>query len=341
MKKAKMTNRAVFLDRDDTLIEDPGYINDPGQVKLLEGVPKALKELRKMNFKLVIVSNQSGVARGIVTEEVLGKIHKKLEKLLANEGAYIDEIYYSPYHPEGAVEKYRKKSNCRKPEPGMLLQASEEMDIDLENSWIIGDSGRDIEAGKKVGCKTILLDPVTHEKKIVTDGEKPDYRAVNIIEAVNIIKHKERVAKNSHVRSEQLNKTTKKSESKAETETEKLKEKPVFENKNKNENEKQKTDVENNSLQENTNDPASYPEQKVFMQNILDQLKEKEQEKERFQEFSLLRLIAGIAQAFAIFCLILTVFKLTAADVNYNSVFATLGFAITLQMMSLTFYIMK
>ena len=100
-----MSNKAVFLDRDDTLIKDPGYINDPSQVKLLSGASEALVELKEMGYKRVIVTNQSGVARGIVTEGVLRKIHKRLQKLLEHEGASIEGVYYCPYHPDGVIEK--------------------------------------------------------------------------------------------------------------------------------------------------------------------------------------------------------------------------------------------
>ena len=128
-----MANKAVLLDRDDTLIEDPGYINHPSQVKLLDGVAESLAELRAMGYKLVVVSNQSGGARGIGTEQVLGEIHDRLKTLLAEKGAYLDAIYYCPYHPDGIVPKYRKESDLRKPGPGMILQAAQEMDLDLSH----------------------------------------------------------------------------------------------------------------------------------------------------------------------------------------------------------------
>ena len=124
-----MTDKAVFLDRDNTLIEDPGYINNPDQVKLLPGVPEALIELRKIGYKLIVITNQSAVARGIITEKILEKIHQKMKTLLAHAGAEIDKIYYCPYHPDGVVQKYRKESNLRKPGPGMILTAANEMNI--------------------------------------------------------------------------------------------------------------------------------------------------------------------------------------------------------------------
>ena len=183
-----MSNKAIFLDRDDTLIEDPGYINHPDQVKLLDGVAEALRELKEMGYKLVVASNQSGVARGIVTEEALNEIHDRLKQLLAEKGAFLDQIYYCPYHPDGIIPKYRKKSDWRKPNPGMLLAAADEMDIDLSQSWCIGNSSRDVEAGLRAGCKTILIDHSPYPKQSWPGESAPDYRAVNIKEAVNIIK---------------------------------------------------------------------------------------------------------------------------------------------------------
>ena len=181
-------NKAIFLDRDDTLIEDPGYINHPGQVKLLPDSAASLVQLKKLGYLLVIVSNQSAVARGIVTEEVLEQIHHRLKKLLADDGAYIDAIYYCPCHPEGVIPRYRRESDLRKPSPGMLLKAADELNIDLSISWMVGDSYRDIAAGVRAGCKTILIDnPARPAMKKPTDP-MPDRKAVNLREAANIIK---------------------------------------------------------------------------------------------------------------------------------------------------------
>lgn len=183
-----MGEKAVFLDRDNTLIEDPGYINDPKQVELLPAVADALIQLRKSGYKLVVVSNQSGVARGIVTEEVLGKIHQKMLDLLRSENAYIDRIYYCPYHPDGVIKKYTKESDMRKPSAGMLLLAAKEMDIDLEKSWVVGDSYRDVIAGKIAGCRTILINSPVHPPERKSSDPDPDRKVVNIKEAANVIR---------------------------------------------------------------------------------------------------------------------------------------------------------
>jgi D-glycero-D-manno-heptose 1,7-bisphosphate phosphatase len=152
-------NRAVFLDRDKTVIEDPGYINDPDLIHLLPRAGEAVKMLNAAGYLVVIVTNQSGVARGLVTEDRLTEIHQRLRDELGARGARVDAIYYCPFHPEGIIEKYTRVSEMRKPQPGMLLQAAGEMNIDLTQSWMIGDSAIDVEAGQRAGCRTIRLAP--------------------------------------------------------------------------------------------------------------------------------------------------------------------------------------
>lgn len=182
------THKAVFLDRDQTLIEDPGYINHPSQVRLLPGVAQALIQMRKTGYLLVVVSNQSGVARGLVTEEALEQIHHRLKKLLADEGAYLDAIYYCPFHPEGVIPKYRCESDLRKPNPGMLLQAARDLSIDLSQSWMIGDSYRDIEAGVRAGCRTILIESPLRRLQPAPTDPVPDYKTASLREAANLLR---------------------------------------------------------------------------------------------------------------------------------------------------------
>ncbi len=184
-----MANKAVFVDRDNTLIEDPGYISDPSLVRLLPGVELAIKSLSQQGFKVVVVTNQSGVARGLLTEEALGQIHQELRRQLGDHGANLDGIYFCPFHPEGTVEKYTCDSELRKPKPGMLLAAAKDLDIDLAASWMVGDSPRDIEAGQRAGCRTIRVrtqhDPASGEKS--DEDSQADYIVRNLVDAAKVI----------------------------------------------------------------------------------------------------------------------------------------------------------
>jgi D-glycero-D-manno-heptose 1,7-bisphosphate phosphatase len=175
---------AVFVDRDDTLIADPGYLRDPEQIRILPGVPDALKRLRDAGLAVVIVTNQSGVARGFLTEEELQTVHEHLQEQLAEKGAAVDAIYYCPFLDgrEAVVEKYRQDSEMRKPRPGMLMKAAADLRLDVSRSWMIGDSVRDIQAGRAAGCRTILLGGG------VTDPEaKPDHTMSNFPAAADFI----------------------------------------------------------------------------------------------------------------------------------------------------------
>ena len=152
-----MANKAVFLDRDHTIIDDPGYLSDPDAVRLLPGVTPAIKSLAQAGYKIVVVTNQSGIARGLLTEEALERVHAEMCRQLSADGAHLDAIYYCPYHVEGTVEQYAIESDLRKPKPGMMLRAAEELGLDLSASWMVGDGPGDVEAGQRAGCRTVRL----------------------------------------------------------------------------------------------------------------------------------------------------------------------------------------
>jgi D-glycero-D-manno-heptose 1,7-bisphosphate phosphatase len=154
-----MKRTAVFLDRDGTIIEDAGYVGDPQQVRLIRDAADTIRRFRQAGHLVVIVSNQSGVARGFFDEATMNEVHARVVSLLAARGADVDRAYYCPYldGPEATVEAYRRDSELRKPKPGMLLLAAQELDINLSRSWMIGDSPADVEAGYGAGCRTILL----------------------------------------------------------------------------------------------------------------------------------------------------------------------------------------
>ena len=180
-----MPGRCVFLDRDNTLIADPGYISRPEQVHLLPGVAAALRDLSAGGYRLVLVTNQSGIARGLLGVAELERIHAELRRQLEEQGASLDAIYYCPCHPEGTVAPYVRECIDRKPSPGMLVEAAADLDLDLNASWMVGDSGRDIEAGRRGGCQTILL---AAGKQGGQAGDcSPDHLAGNMMEAAGII----------------------------------------------------------------------------------------------------------------------------------------------------------
>jgi D-glycero-D-manno-heptose 1,7-bisphosphate phosphatase len=186
-----MAGKAVFLDRDNTVMEDPGYVSDPKVVKLLPGVELALKSLSQCGYKLVVVTNQSGIARGLLTEQTLDKIHAELRRQLSQRGAHLDAIYYCPFHPEGTIEEYARESDLRKPQPGMLQLAAKELDIDLSQSWMVGDSARDIEAGQRAGCKTIRVrSRADHHATPGLENDEDvqaDYTVRNLVDAARVI----------------------------------------------------------------------------------------------------------------------------------------------------------
>lgn len=310
-----MTNKAVFLDRDDTLIEDPGYINHPDQVKLLEGVTETLAELKKMGYKLIVVSNQSGIARGIFTEEMLAKVHERLEQILSHHGVTLDKIYYCPYHPEGAILKYRRESDWRKPQPGMLIAAAEELDIDLTESWLIGDSARDIDAGKSAGCKTILIQNAAHNRTIEPGATAPDYMAVNMKEVLNIIKQNNRT--NQKMETEQI-----------QTTPEKPKTEPLI-------------PFTTPPQRETPASQTAFPSrQEELLAEILDQLR-RNQRTEMFAEFSVTRLMAGIVQVLVLPCLLIGLWLLMSPNRRPESIVISLAFALVFQVMALTFFVMQ
>jgi D,D-heptose 1,7-bisphosphate phosphatase len=334
-----MADKAIFLDRDDTLIEDTGYINDPDQVKLLEGVPEVLLALKEMGYKLVVVSNQSAVARGIVTEEVLALIHKRLEQLLADEGASLDRIYYCPYHPEGAIPKYRRDSDMRKPNPGMLLEAGKDMDIDLAESWMVGNSYGDIEAGLRAGCKTILIDR-RGQRRIQPGAPGPDYRAVNLKEVVNIIKMHERYAHKEQVESPPA---VPPPAQPAPQPAPQIAEEPQSQPPQPLQPEQQEVPQQQPEPQSEQTVPQEAEEPlttEQLLHGILDQLKLLRRTS-MFGEFSTTRLIAGIIQGFVFFCLLVSVYFLMSPIEQYNLLLISLGFAILFQLMALTFYVMQ
>ena len=153
-----MSRRALFLDRDGTLIHPVHFPSRPAELRLYAHLGPALRALQGMGFLLVIITNQSGLARGYFTEADLDRMHACLRAELGRMDVRLDGIYYCPHHPEGSIPELAIACECRKPRPGLLLQAAEELDIDLARSWFVGDILDDVEAGNLAGCRTVLVD---------------------------------------------------------------------------------------------------------------------------------------------------------------------------------------
>ena len=153
--------RAIFLDRDGTINKYVGFLRDINEFELLPGVADAIRRINNSGYLTIVITNQPVIARGEVTLEELAEIHRKMETLLGAEGAYLDGIYYCPHHPKrgfvGECIEYKIECECRKPKPGMLLQASRDFNIDLSQSWMVGDGKHDVGAGKAAGCRTAYI----------------------------------------------------------------------------------------------------------------------------------------------------------------------------------------
>lgn len=160
-KNLKHKQKAIFLDRDGTINKYVGFLKNIDDFELIDGVTPAIRKINESGYLAIVVTNQPVIARGEVSFEKLEEIHNKMETLLGKEGAYLDAIYYCPHHPhkgyEGERPELKIDCNCRKPKPGMLLKAAEDFNIDLSQSWMIGDGENDVRAGINAGCKTVLL----------------------------------------------------------------------------------------------------------------------------------------------------------------------------------------
>lgn len=184
-------SRAVFLDKDGTLIPDIPYNVDPTKIKLYPDAGESLRRLREAGFLLIVVSNQAGVAQGRFSEDSLSAVWARLTDLLAPFGAEPDAYYYCPHHPGGFVKAYAKQCHCRKPEPGLLLQAAQAYTIDLKASWMLGDILNDIEAGNRAACRTILIDRGNETEWKINENRLPTARTHNLQTAVDFILNQE------------------------------------------------------------------------------------------------------------------------------------------------------
>jgi len=173
-----MSYKAVFLDRDGTIAKDVPYCSSPDDFNLLPTVPEAIKIFNESNFKVVVITNQSGISRGYFTEKTLAKIHKKMGNELKKQGAKVDAIYYCPHHPDDNCD-------CRKPKTALFQQAAKELNINIGNSYVVGDMPLDINAGKSLGCRTVIVTTGPDKGSCITNTA--DYTAHNLLEAAQWI----------------------------------------------------------------------------------------------------------------------------------------------------------
>jgi histidinol-phosphate phosphatase family protein len=183
----KRLTGAVFLDKDGTLVENVPYNVDPARVRLHPDAGEALRTLHAAGYPLVVITNQSGVARGYFPESALAGVEARLRALVEGAGAPLDGFYYCPHHPRGTVAEYAVDCACRKPRPGLFLRAARERGIDLQRSWFVGDILDDVEAGRRAGCRTILLDRGNETEWVLSWRRLPHHVAGDLGEAARVI----------------------------------------------------------------------------------------------------------------------------------------------------------
>jgi len=176
---------AVFMDRDGTINEEVSFLSRMEQLKLYPQTAEAIRLINAAGMKAVVVTNQSGIARGYFTEDFVRSVHERINELLAAEGARIDGFYVCPHHPVHGQGNYKRDCDCRKPKPGLLMQAAREMNIDLARSYMVGDMLRDVETGKRAGAKAILV--CTGYGANIVRTDMPAFIAEDILEAVRWI----------------------------------------------------------------------------------------------------------------------------------------------------------
>lgn len=173
-RNLKNKQKAIFIDRDGTINKYVGFLREAKQFELKDGVSEAIKKINQSGYLAVVVTNQPVIARGEVTYDGLQEIHNKMETLLGEDGAYLDGIYFCPHHPdsgyEGEIKELKIECECRKPKPGMLFKAAQDLNIDLEQSWMIGDGKNDIQAGKNAGCRTALIVSEDYGQDLTVDS---------------------------------------------------------------------------------------------------------------------------------------------------------------------------
>jgi D-glycero-D-manno-heptose 1,7-bisphosphate phosphatase len=186
-KQLNSTRKAIFLDKDGTLIPDIPYNSDPAKITLENNIIEGLKLLQEQDYLLIVISNQAGIGLGYFTELQLDAAMARMCALLQEAGITINDIYYCAHHPESQIPEYRQLCDCRKPLPGLLISAGQDHNIDMENSWMIGDILNDVEAGNRAGCKSILINNGNETEWLSGQYRDPALICDNVNDAANYI----------------------------------------------------------------------------------------------------------------------------------------------------------
>src|SRR6185295_8725105 len=191
MSANKMKQRAVFMDRDGTISEEVGYINNPSRFRLFPYAVEAIRHLNQNGWLAIVVTNQAGVARGYFPEQMIETVHADMTKQIHDGGGRLDAVYYCAHHPSVGQPPYRLDCDCRKPKPGLIMRATEEFDIDLQQSWMVGDRYSDVELAHNAEVKSMLVlsgyGRGEWEHQRATWAQQPDAVAENLLEAVRVI----------------------------------------------------------------------------------------------------------------------------------------------------------
>jgi histidinol-phosphate phosphatase family protein len=179
--------RAIFIDKDGTLIRDVAYNVNPEKIVLEPYAGVALQLLAQQDYSLIVISNQAGIAKGYFPESDMQGVIRKVQSLLADAGVTLDGFFYCPHHPEGEIAAYAMECSCRKPEPGMILNAAKLLDIDLSQSWMIGDILNDVEAGNRAGCRSLLINNGNETMWELNKLRLPAYAANDLLDAAHFI----------------------------------------------------------------------------------------------------------------------------------------------------------
>lgn len=187
--------QAIFLDKDGTLIKDVPHNVDPGRIELCDQAADGLHLLQQLGYRLFVITNQPGVAKGLFPEEALDPVETRLAELLSREQVVLNGFYYCPHHPEGRVPDYATDCDCRKPMPGLLLRAAQENKIDLSRSWMVGDILHDVEAGNRAGCRTVLINNGNETEWQMSPERIPDLVTPDLHAAAMAIAEQERTGR--------------------------------------------------------------------------------------------------------------------------------------------------